>query len=285
SANLVPNTFQTVDTIMLFASQWQSTEHVRAYNWRFIAKFGVAYRHNNISAGVNLTLPSMRLFGNADVNRTVSQTNIIYQGKRVADYYINEYPQYIYFKMQDPMSLAFGLMVHDNNASDYYLTIEYFMPIKTYKTIDATKAESDESTPASIFSSYTFGNRAVVNIALGYKKMITETLGFLAGIRTDSNPYITGHNPNYWELNSFENLNLNIFHLTGGVKFDYKKSSFVVGLQNSIGYKDKQKEFVNYTNPEAYDPNTKLALQGDRNNSMSMTYSSLGVYLGFSIVF
>jgi len=125
----------------------------------------------------------------------------------------------------------------------------------------------------------------VLNIAIGYKKMITETLGFLSGFRTDSNPYQMGYNPKYWESNSFEALNINLFHFTGGIKFDYKKSSFVVGLQNSFGFKNKQNEFINFSDPVAYNPDTKLALQGSLNHQMSYNYNSLGLYLGFSIEF
>ncbi len=283
NSNLVP-VIESGGTA-LYSSHWQSYEHVQAYNWRFIAKMGVMYRKNNISAGLNITLPSVRLFGNADVNRTISQTNILYENQKLPDKYLNEYPQYVYFKMQDPLSLAFGLKIHDKKSSDYYLTIEYFMPIKTYNSIDGTKGVADFSTPASSFSSYSFGNRSVLNIAIGYKKMLTETLGFLAGFRTDSNPYIMGHNEKYWELNSFEALNINLFHLTGGVKFDYRKSSFIVGLQNSFGYKFNQYEFINFSQPEAYNPTTKLALQGTRSKIMSYVYNSLGFYLGFSIAF
>ena len=285
SSNLIPVIESSTGGTALYSSQWQSYEHVKAYNWRFIAKLGVMYKKDNISMGLNITLPSMRLFGNADVNRTISQTNIIYDSQKLPDIYMNEYPQYVYFKMQDPLSIAFGLKIHDKNRSDYYLTVEYFMPIKTYNSIDATKSVSDISTPANYFSSYSFGNRSVLNIAIGYKKMLTETLGFLAGFRTDSNPYIIGHNEKYWELNSFEALNINLFHLTGGVKFDYRKSSFVVGLQNSFGYKSLQDEFINFSNPEAYNPTTKLALQGPRAPIMSYSYNSLGFYLGFSIEF
>ncbi|NOR86601.1 MAG: hypothetical protein GQ527_03235, partial [Bacteroidales bacterium] len=231
-------------------------------------------------------LPSMRLFGNADVNKTVSQTNIFYNHEKIPDYYYNEYPQLVYFKMQDPLSISFGWMYQDKTShSDYFITLEYFAAIKEYLSIDPTIAISESSTTATSFSAYQFGNNQVLNIALGYKKMLSETLGFLVGLRTDFNPYIMRYNENLMETNSFEALNINLYHLTGGVKFDYKKSSFIVGLQHSFSYKSNQKQFVNFSDPVSYNPDNGLALQGERKEEMDYIYASLGIYLGFSISF
>ncbi len=283
-ANAIPTNYN--DSASLVSSTWQSYEKIRAYNWRFIGKMGVRYKENNWSVGLNITLPSVRLFGNADINKTISQTNIYYEQEKIPDYYLNEYPTYVSFKLKDPLSISAGWMYKDKSRkSDYFITVEYFAPIKEYYMIDPTKGTSSTSTLGSNFSAYTFGNNPIFNIALGYKKTIKEKLSILAGFRTDFNPYIMGYNEKYWESNSFEALNINLYHLTGGIKFDYKKSSFIVGLQQSMGYKTGQEEFVNFSNPVSYNPETDLALQGVRNKDMSYFYNSIGFYLGFSVAF
>jgi len=285
-ANVTPTNTLVSGSVLPFSSTWKSYEKVKAYNWRFIGKFGLRYREQNWSLGLNITLPSMRLFGNADVNKTISQTNIVLNGLKIPDYYFNEYPQYVYFKMQDPLSVALGWMYKNKeNSSEYYVTLEYFAAINEYLSIDPSKPTADISNTGTHFSAYSFGNNAIFNIAIGYKKMLKEHLGFLAGFRTDFNPYIMGYNQNFMEKNSFEALNINLYHLTSGVKFNYKKSSFIVGLQYSIGYEPNQTEFINFSNPISYNPETDLALQGVRSDSMTYFYSSLGFYLGFSIVF
>lgn len=286
SANLSPINYQYGDTIPIISSTWQSYEKVKAYNWRFIGKIGLNYKHDHWAVGINITLPSMRLFGNANVNKTVSQTNIFYNNKRVPDYYLNEYPKFVYYKMQDPFSISAGLMYKDkSHQSEYYVTLEYYAPIHEYLAIDTKKETGSDSDLGSNFSSYNFGNKQILNIALGYKKMLNKKLGFLAGFRTDFNPYIMGYNENFIETNSFTALNINLYHLTGGIKFDYKQSSFIMGLQQSVGYKVDQEEFINFSNPEIYIPESGLALQGTRNNNMTYFYNSIGLYLGFSIVF
>lgn len=284
-ANAIPTKFPN-DSMNLISSNWSVYERTKAYNWRFIGKIGVLYQKENWSVGANLTLPSMRIFGNADVNKTISQTNIIYNGRKLPDYYINEYPEKVYFKMQDPLSLAIGIMLKEPvTKSDFFLTLEYFHKIDTYLDIDATKKTNNNSQTASVFSSYEMGNKSIVNFAIGYKKMLTHSLGFLAGFRSDFNPYKMAYYTNIRGVNSYENLNNNLFHLTGGVKFDYKKSSFIIGLQHSYGFKSKQSEFINFAEPNAYNPETGLALQGIRHNNSKNSYNALGFYLGFSISF
>ena len=286
SANVIPVNYQYGDTIPLISSTWQSYEKIKAYNWRFVGKVGLNYKHDNWTAGLNITLPSMRLFGNADVNKTISQSNIYHGSNRVPDYYLNEYPSYVYFKMQDPFSISAGWMYKDKpRQSEYYITLEYFAPVHEYLSVDTKKETGNESVLGSNFSSYRFGNKQILNIALGYKMVLNKKLGFLAGFRTDFNPYIMGYNEKYWQSNRFEAINVNLYHLTGGIKFDYKQSSFIVGLQQSVGYKFKQEEFINFYNPVNYNPETRLALQGSRGDNMTYFYNSIGFYLGFSIVF
>jgi len=284
-ANVFPTNLD--DSSLLFvSSSWSSNEKITAYNWRFIGKLGFIYRDKNWHLGASVTLPSLLLFGNADVNKTVSQTNIFHNHQRIPDYYLNEYPQYVYFEIKDPFSVSLGWSyIAPKSKDEYYITLEYFAPIKEYFFIDPTRKTSESTTYGTRFSAYKIANKQVLNLALGFKKMFNEKLGFLAGFRTDFNPYIMGYNPKYWESNSFEALNINLFHLTGGVKFNYRKSSFIVGIQQSVGFEGKQVEFVNFSEPESYNPETKLALQGERKNDMSYFYNSLGFYFGFSIVF
>ncbi|RLD42945.1 MAG: hypothetical protein DRI86_10805 [Bacteroidetes bacterium] len=285
-ANVIPLNWNTGDSITLISSTWKSYEKIRAYNWRLIGKIGFRYRNENWSLGLNVTIPSIRIFGDADVNKTISQSNIFYGHEKIPDYYNNEYPQFIYFKMQDPLSVAVGWRYKNKHkAGEYYVTLEYFAAIQEYLSIDPSKVTIEDGTAGSVFSSYSFGNRAIFNIALGYKIMLKNHLGFLVGFRTDFNPYIMGYNEKYWETNSYEALNIDLYHLTSGVKFNYKKSSFIVGLQYSLGYKANQEEFINFSNPVSYNPETELALQGERSNTMSYFYTSLGFYLGFSIAF
>jgi len=285
SANVFP-TSPGNNSDLFLSSNWGSSEKIKAYNWRLIGKLGLIYRKNNWSLGANITLPSLLMFGNADVNKTINQNNIYYNDQKVPDFYLNEYPQYVYFAIKDPFSLAVGWSyIAPKSKSEYYITVEYFAPIKEYFFIDPTRKTSDETTYGTEFSAYRMANKRIFNFALGFKKMFNEKVGILAGFRTDFNPYIIGYNEKYWESNSFEALNINLYHLTGGVKFNYRKSSFIVGIQQSLGYEKDQEEFVNFAEPVSYDPETKLALQGKRKSDMSFIYTSLGFYFGFSIVF
>jgi len=69
------------------------------------------------------------------------------------------------------------------------------------------------------------------------------------------------------------------------VNFQFRQSTFVVGLQYTNGIKRNQAEFINFSEPLAYNEETQLALQGPKNNQMSYYYNALGFYLSFSISF
>lgn len=284
SATAIPVRVSLEDSIPLFSSSWDLEERINGYNWRFIAKVGAMYKTKKFQAGINFTFPSWRILGRADINKTVSHTNIFYQNNHIPDYYFNEFITDAHFQLKDPFSVALGVKYrHQNSRSQYFFTVEYFKEIAEYVLVDATKTGGN-SEKGTDFSSYIFQNRAILNFAMGYKKMLTTTVGFLAGVRSDFNPYRISHNEKYWETNSFDNLNNNLIHLTGGVKFEFQRINFVAGLQHSYGVKKSQREFIDFSNPVSYSPETRTALQGPISNQTTYSTYSLGFYFAFTVL-
>lgn len=273
------------DTIEPYISSSVSYEKINLYDVRIIGKIGIRYHLGQFSFGMNLSLPSVKLFGNSDVKRKVSNTGIYYNGTEIDDVYINESAIYLKSGVKDPLSISFGAVYTNlSEKSKFYFTTEYFHKIETYKLIDGTKVSNDKYEPASDFLSYKHGAKSLVNLAFGIQHLFSEKFELLAGFRTNLSPYNTSNDDQFQYLNEVIATPVDLYHLTGGAKFNYKKLSIIAGLEYSMGRSKEISEFVNFAEP-AVRPGEKLVLAGDNNNNMKYVYNLLSIYFGVSFGF
>ncbi len=276
------------DSIPYYESSWSSYQKLVMYDVRFLGKIGARYQADDWGFGLNISIPSLRLFGNGDVKKIVAQSNIPGDEVFADDINYHEVGEYMLSQFKDPFSVSFGFVYSEpQGRSTYYFTTEYFHKIKKYKTVDGTICVSEKDKyPRSTtdFLSYYYAAHSVINFALGYQIQMTENTKGLFGFRTNFNPRekLTD-NIGLQSGTEFSTIPANDYYLTGGVSFKYKRSSFLVGLQIAYGSKRDYVQFVNFSDPVPYIPGTGFSLQGEREYIMNYNFLGASLFLGFSL--
>ncbi|MBC8487063.1 MAG: outer membrane protein transport protein [Bacteroidetes bacterium] len=293
--NLDINAFPTgsgISDTSFYNANWKHLEKIYQYNINLIWKIGIQYKAEQWSAGLNITTPSMYLWGNADVRKNYAQNDIKHQGSKIEDYIYNGAEKKARCRMKDPLAIAAGFVYKfPNKKVTLSLSAEYFQKIKPYLLIDArinpniTTENDFENMANKNFLSYSTAANSVTNVAIGYKYIHSDKIELLGGFRTD---FTYAKDIDYKSLSDYsfiKDIPLNVYHFSGGGKFNYKSTSFILGLQFAFGHSKGNEQFINTTEPVEYDPATGLALQGAISDDMIIRYYSIGVVLGISIGF
>jgi len=278
------------DSIPYYESSWSEYQKLVMYDVRLLGKIGIRYRINDWSYGLNVTIPSLRLFGNGDVKKIVSQNNVPGNNLFSDDYNYHEVGNYMLAQFKDPFSVSFGfLYTPQSRRSKYYFTAEYFYKINKYKTVDGTKYVSEENKyprPTTNFLSYYYAAHSTFNFALGYQVKMTKNTEGLFGFRTNFNPREKLTNDvGEQDITEYSVVFSNEYYITGGVSFKFKKTSFLVGLQTAYGYKNDNIQFVNFYDAVPSVPDSGFSLQGKREPVMDYSFVGLSLFLGFSLGF
>jgi len=285
SINIHPVVESLPDTVNYYAAYSDNYEKIVSYDVRMLGKFGIRYQIERLSIGINLSLPSVRLFGNSDVKRNISNAGILDGTEEVEDVYLNESVNYLKSGFKDPLSISLGLKYKNlSGKSSYYFTTEYFYKIDTYMAIDGTQVVGNEYEPGTDFLSYKFGAKSIINFAIGWQVQASEKFELLFGFRTNFSSYSVSNEGKFEAINEFIDPTADLYHLTGGSKFNYKKLSVIAGLEFITGRTRELSEFVNFAEP-AVRPGKNLALSGSKNNNMTYTNNAVGLYFGFTLGF
>ena len=285
NVNVHPIRGSLPDTVDYYTAISSNYEKLYFYDVRAIGKLGIRYQINQFGFGLNLNIPSVRLIGDSNMKRSISNTGIYDNGEKIEDVYLNESAKYLKSGFKDPFSVSLGMAYKSlSGKSSYYFSTEYFYKIDTYKAIDATKVVNDKYEPATDFLSYKYGAKSILNVAIGTQHHLSEKFEILFGIRTNFDPYEISNEGDYQYLNEFTNPSADLYHFSGGSKFNYKQFSVIAGLEYTIGISRNISEFVNFAEPEVR-PGNNLALTGEKNNNMDYVYNTVGLYFGFTIGF
>ncbi len=271
------------DSIPYYNANSGDYERINMYDVRFIGKLGFRLKMEQISYGLNFTFPSLKLFGKADVTRSISNTEIRYENQAVDDVFLNQSSTHLKSGFKEPFSVSLGIKYtgFDKLESSYF-TIEYFHKIKTYKAIDGTETTQNKYEPASDFLSFKYGAKSILNLALGFQYVQSEKIEWLYGFKINFNPYEVSLENEYQYLNEFVASPSDYYHLSVGSKFNYKKLSLIVGFEYTLGISKNISEFVNFAEPEI-NLNQPLFLAGQLNHNMTLRTNMLGLYLGLTL--
>ncbi len=235
---------------------------------------GFSYQREKYKLGVNITLPRLNvgILSNSSLRRSVSHyipevdTNSI----KISNW--NENLVSVY---KTPFSIDIGLESDLSPSTILYLKASWFSKVNTYAMI---RKESDET--EHDFNNIYMANEQVVNFALAIKSRINENIHLLSSIRTDFNYFnreilpITNSNYfygiTYWD----------IYHVTGGVLWDFEKFNLNAGAGYSFGRDGSMPQVINLT-----DPTVENQLFGIPQNSSTAKYNQISVYLGFTYYF
>lgn len=254
-----------------------------------IGKFGIQYKTNRWTYGVNFTTPSWRLFGDGYHRREVSMSNVIYNGVKMADYVRKETNYHIVSNFKEPLSIAFGLTyLTKNKTAKFYFSTEYFAPIDDYKSIDNSRVSdffSDKYSPGSYFLTYQYGAHSVLNVAVGFKRRLTDYFSYMLGFKTDFAAYRVSETQSENLLGHYNNGVSNLYHLTSGTEFRIMKVDVLFGLEYTFGMRKNMYQFSNFDYPGIYDTYHNLALQSYPEPTMNYMINGIGIYLGLALNF
>jgi hypothetical protein len=280
-----------------FTAKYKDQEFLKFNNYRLLWKFGIIYKKDNLSLGLNITTPSINVYSDGKrVSRKKSQSNITHPdtGEPVPNYLVSDFAEKkdVAVNYKNPLSIAAGATWNNYNKTKIlYTTIEYFAGLDPYRMVEAKENyEMIEGNPIQElyyddWLTYVWGAKPVLNAALGYRWYVKENMMILAGFRTDFN-YRKGfdYSP-LIERRTIKGFHINRYHLTGGLTANVLGQDLMAGLQYSFGVEKNQKQFINLSDPVEYNPKTYTALQGIRKNNMTTIWNSISLYFGATFNF
>jgi len=274
-----PNPELLPSSVPNYIYNFNSYERIIMYDGRVTAKIGALYQINQWSFGLNLSLPSFRVIGNSDVKRKIELTEFPDENGISHTSLQNEFAQYRVSGFKEPLSIALGFVYYsENKISQYYFTTEYFSKIETYYAIDGSQSVYPQYTEGSHFSSYKYGSKEIINVAIGYKRILSKNFDLIAGFRTDFNSYSVRNDGEFENINEIDKVHNDLYHLTIGSNFNWKKASFILGFENTYGALNNTESLMKINGSDA-------DILSVEKGTMDYQIYSLGLFLGFSFDF
>ena len=254
-----------------------------------IAKFGITYHTGLWSFGINISTPSLRIYGDGFHRRDVSMINVNTEDGLQPDFVKKETNYHLVSNFKEPLAIAFGV-VRENVAKNLklYISAEYFFAIDDYKAIDNSRIASiytDEYSPGSDFLTYIYGGDHVLNAAIGLKKIINQNLAYMLGFKTNFSSYNTHAYDGTESTTQYVRGYSNLYHLTTGIQFDYKKTNVLLGVEYTFGMKRDLYQFRNFEYSSLYDTHNYYAMQSYPEPVMQYVYNGVGFYFGLGFNF
>jgi len=282
--NLVP-----VEDSLSDNSNWQYYDRQDLYVVSFINKIGLQYRENRWSIGLNITTPSIRLYGDGYHRREVSMTNIYDNGVKVPDLILSETNNHIVANFKEPFSISAGVTCLSNSKKTrLFFSAEYFAAIDSYKAIDNSKVANyykEDYSPGTDFLTFHYGAKSVFNVGFGMRHSISDNIEVLGGFKTDFSSYNVDLNKGIPHLNQYQRGSSNLYHITGGLRSVLSRGSILLGIEYTFGYNNGMPQFGNYHYPGVYDPDRFIALQETPKKEMKFAYNGIGIYFGLVFSF
>jgi hypothetical protein len=281
-----------------YAASYQSSDYLKYNDYRLVWKLGLLYKKERYSLGLTITTPSLGgMYSDGKrVTNVQSQSNITdpETGLPLPDYYVGDYQdkENVHVNNKTAFAVAAGFTLHSRNKTKVlYTTVEYFGGISPYKLVTADQSPyisegiATGNLPLNDWLTYVGGAKPVFNAAIGYSWKIRKDLLMLAGFRTDFN-YRKGFDyAPYLDNATVKGLELDYYHITGGLSFSIFGQNIIAGVQYSIGAQRNLEQFANLSDPIEYDNVDNVPLQGVRQNTMNAKVNSIILYFGATFNF
>lgn len=271
-----------------------SEEEFSYWYWSAILKLGTQYTTKNkrFNIGINLTLPSIPIYGEAYVRKLYYRSNIY--DNNAGEFVGNENTLGVIengkVRVKTPFSLALGAAYNSKEKARVLLfTVEYFSQIDPYHMVTSDLTANwlpgyvSQNLNENTFMSYSYQASSVTNLALGYKSVISEKLSYLAGFRTD---FTVGNNGASRYVNGdfgVTQINMNRWHFSSGLLLEILRFKVIAGLQYSFGRVENVTQAANYSSPVEYNPISDQSLNGVRRQDAIATLNELTLFFAVSI--
>ena len=250
-------------------------------NLALIGKIGLSYNLDKFKLGVNLTLPRTPLTNLT--SSTLNRSDHLYIPKDSISIKRSFSQQGMTNNYKSPLSLDLGLKYLINSKNSFYLSTAFYGGIDKYNLLQAkaleTEADQILAPSDEKYWEVNEANRKVINLSVGYERLLSEDLSLLFGFNTDFN-YL-----DYTQVDRKQdfvpsNNTFNIYHVSGGVDWTMEKFHLNLGLRSSFGHSYNTEQFVNLTNPSE-----ENFLWGTTEDVVKTDYFKLTLVVGFTYFF
>jgi hypothetical protein len=283
------------EPIPFYSASWNSAEIVKFNDYRMLFKVGMLYTGSRLNIGLTFKTPSLYVYSDGKrVSRKEKQSNIMNESGDdfMQDFIIadSQEKKTISTNCKDPFSLALGFMLNNHDESSTgFLTFEYFSKVSPYKIISVPV--NPNMTTEGIFEemenqewlSFAHAAKPVLNIAIGYRKKIAEKLVFLSGFKTDINSRKGVDYKSYSDYHTLPALDFNVYRVSAGLRLNIRGHDLVTGLNYGFGYEKGRTQLVNLSDPVEFNSEEGKALQGTRQNNMTIMHNSISLYFGINL--
>ncbi|MGK0316940.1 MAG: hypothetical protein ACI86M_003178 [Saprospiraceae bacterium] len=221
---------------------WRSNfDYGYSANGGMLTKFGLCWAPSFVKIGATFTSNTYGVI-KRDANYAFDDQKIAFNGGNTSSsndrsVELNDY--------QTPWSVGLGIEI-PLVGSVLSISGEYFTQIEKYNLIDDVDdpldglAENQELTSVKIGQA----NDRVLNVAIGIERMWNKKYTWFYGFRTDFSPR------SLFDLGegiTFLASTPDIYHLSTGGSYSYRKSQFSVGVDYGFGFKTGGKQLTDIT--------------------------------------
>ncbi len=259
------------------------------FDVRLITKLGMQFKQNSWTFGVNINLPSLKIFGDGTVVKQYEYSNIhtepgngdgsgLYYGGRQKNC-----PAHF----RDPLSVAAGASYTTTSGKTFFLiTAEYFFGLKSFDYIEASHDPGEDGYNYSPVEpedwlTFTTSHKPVLNAGVAFKTVISDRMVYSGGFRTDFNYLDPVDDTDFPYYNSHTFYVFDVYHLNSGINYSFKRGSITLGMQFSHGRVNNQEQIFNLTEPVEYISDNQMALTGVTTSQVQVRYWALSAYFGF----
>jgi hypothetical protein len=283
----------TADAFTTDAPQYLSDSryHLKfnMFDVRLVTKFGLHYKAEKWSFGTNLTLPSIKFFGNGTVVKQFGYSNIhkVEGFPEASDVFFSSRQKKVPSHFKDPLSIAAGANFYSPSGNSILLfTAEYFFGLPEYEYIEASDDPGEEGyhyapVGAEEWLSFSASHKPVFNAGVAFKQIVNEKLTLSGGFRTDFKYTDPAGDPGFMEMNKRALYAINVYHFNSGMAYNFKRGSILLGMQLTYGQEQQQNQVVNLSEPVEFINNLIMPLTGPLREQVSVKFLDLSLYFGF----
>jgi hypothetical protein len=199
------------------------TDDFKYSHFRILWKMGASTKWEQWQVGVNVTTPSIGLWGSGSRtldNSLVTQFPIPGSGGLPVTE-INTFFEETGASYKNPFSVGFGAG-RQFGATRLHLTGEIFAAVNEFTIIDSQPFEGQTS-GETIDTAITRDLKSVLNVAVGLEHQLKKALGLYGAFNTDFNAT---------DRDGFDDVSVgefDLYHLSGGVSINVKGSDLTLG--------------------------------------------------------
>ena len=247
--------------VVRYIAESNFKEEMKYWDLSFVFKLGGKFKTNNerFSAGINFTFPNIHLYGEGDIRKSYTRSNIYDNEKdqfTSNDSYL-AYEKKVNSLVKSPFSLAVGIQYFTKHRKNFIsLTGEYFHNIDPYAVVSISSPQEPDYLFNSVNNNpllaYYSEARSVTNFGIGFKQTLSPTVFILSGFRTDFSVASTSDQGSVFDEEKINRIHMDKYHFSFGPVFSIKKFNIITGVQYTYGRNNDILQMVNLSDPVEY---------------------------------